>query len=323
MPDSTAQPPALVADIGGTNSRFVLTDGMRLRSDTIRRYANADQTGIGPLLRHYMDDVGIRSVGAVCIAIAGQIRGDSATMTNRDWHIDRKALRQITGADTALFLNDLQAQGYALGHLAPDSQRLLLAGAPPPAGASQLIVGIGTGFNVAPVHFQGARHVVASESGHITLPVRDLETLQLARALADDTGFAEVEHVLSGPGLVALYHYLGKGRPARAPADITAALAAGDPRAEAAMRQFVRLLGIVIGDQALIHLPFGGIALIGGVARAVAPWLERFDFAAHFRDKGRFSPFMQNFPVSLIADDYAALLGGAHYLELTLGMNTV
>lgn len=53
---------------------------------------------------------------------------------------------------------------------------------------------------------------------------------------------------------------------------------------------------------------YSGIALIGGVARAVAPWLERFDFAAHFRDKGRFSPFMQNFPVSLIADDYAALL---------------
>lgn len=320
MPDS---PPALVADIGGTNSRFVLADGMRLRPDTLRRYANADHTGIEPLLRHYMADVGMGAVSAVCVAMAGQIRGDTAAMTNRDWHIDRMTLRQITGADSALFLNDLQAQGYALGHLAPDSQHLLLPGAPPPVGASQLVVGIGTGFNVAPVHFVGPRHVVASESGHITLPVRDPETLRLAQALADDTGFAEVESVLSGPGLVALHRYLGHAGPALSPADITAALAAGDPRAEAAMRHFVRLLAMVMGDQALIHLPFGGIFLIGGVARAVAPWLARFDFATHFRDKGRFSPFLQNFTVSLITDDYAALLGGAHFLELSLGTDTV
>ncbi|HKK98517.1 MAG TPA: glucokinase, partial [Marivita sp.] len=33
---------ALVADLGGTNTRVALTDGLHVRTDTIQRYRNAD-----------------------------------------------------------------------------------------------------------------------------------------------------------------------------------------------------------------------------------------------------------------------------------------
>ena len=76
----------------------------------------------------------------------------------------------------------------------------------------------------------------------------------------------------------------------------------------------MRLFGTVTGNLALIHLPFGGIFLIGGMARAVSPWFDRLGYGEAIRDKGRFAGFMRNFPVTVIDDDYAALTGCAHYL---------
>ncbi len=82
-------------------------------------------------------------------------------------------------------------------------------------------------------------------------------------------------------------------------------------------RVFVRILGTVAGNLSLIQLPFGGVYLIGGVARAMTPHLDRFGFDAAFRDKGRFAGFMGNFSVSVIEDDFAALIGCAGYLAAT------
>ena len=78
---------------------------------------------------------------------------------------------------------------------------------------------------------------------------------------------------------------------------------------------FTRILGTVSGNLALVHLPFGGVYLVGGVARHVAPFLEPFGFVDAFRDKGRFAGFMQNFAVTVVEDDYAALTGAAAHLR--------
>ena len=73
-------------------------------------------------------------------------------------------------------------------------------------------------------------------------------------------------------------------------------------------------MGTVMGDLALIHLPFGGIYLIGGMARAITPWLGPLGFAEAFRGKGRFTDFMGQFGVAVVQDDYAALTGCASHL---------
>ena len=96
---------------------------------------------------------------------------------------------------------------------------------------------------------------------------------------------------------------------------IAAATAGNDPIAEETLREFVRIFGTVTGNLALIHLPFGGIFLIGGMARAVTPWFEPMGYDDAIRDKGRFAGFMRNFSVSVIDDDFAALTGCAHHLD--------
>lgn len=314
-------PLALVADLGGTNTRVALADGKVVRTDSIRRFANADYDSLSPILRQYLADSGIDSVDGVCVAAAGPVRDGVAVMTNLAWTIDSPSLIAATGARQTAILNDLQAQGQALGHIAPEFLRPLVPG-PQAAGAAMLVVGVGTGMNAAPVHeTPWGRVVAASECGHISMPVRTEQDFRLARFVETHGphahGFAGVEDVLAGRGLERVHAFVtteaGTPQEMKA-AEIMAALAAGDALARDTARLYVHLLGAELGNLALIHLPFGGLFLIGGVARAMTPYMEEFGLADSFRDKGRFGAFMHSFAVTVVEDDFAALTGCAAYL---------
>ncbi|NEY89117.1 glucokinase [Tabrizicola oligotrophica] len=312
---------ALVADIGGTNTRVALADGEVVRDGSIRRYANAGFADLETVLRRYLDETGNPGVSGVCVAAAGPVRDGVATMTNLDWTITGTGLTAATGAAQTAILNDLQAQGHALGRIAPAHLRQVIAGPKKPGGA-MLVVGLGTGMNAAPVHeTPWGRVVAASECGHISMPVRTDEDHRLAKFVAEvgphAHGFAGVEDVLAGRGLERVYafaaHEAGRTADKRG-AEIMADVAAGETLACTAAQLYIHLLGQELGNLALIHLPFGGIYLIGGVARAMQPWFDRMALAAHFRDKGRFAEFMGSFSVEIVEDDYAALTGCAAYL---------
>jgi glucokinase len=316
LPDA---PLALVADTGGTNTRVALAAGATLLPGTLRRFRNAEFAGLDAVLQAYLAAEGRPACAAAAVAVAGPVRDGRGRLTNLDWSFDGATLMAATGARRVAVLNDLQAQGHAVGHLEPAALRPVVPGRPAPPGAARLVIGVGTGFNIAPVHETPSGRVVApAEAGHVTLPVRSAADLRLAAWLTAEAGFPSVEEALSGRGLEHLYAWLGAeaGDPRRASAaEIMAALArGGDARAEAAARLFVRLFGTVAGDLALVTLPFGGIFLSGGVARAIAPWLGPFGFAEAFRDKGRFSDFVAGFAVSVIDDDFAALRGLARHL---------
>ena len=314
----------LVADIGGTNTRVALAEGRQILPDTIRRYSNAEFPGLESVLRRYIEDEGGVDPKAACVAVAGPVRDGRATLTNLDWTIDKTTLMRATRAETVAILNDLQAQGHALGYLEPAVVRPILAGPEVQAHAARLVIGVGTGFNAAPV-FETAngRLVPPSEAGHANLPIRTDADLRLCRYVETAHGFPGVEDVLSGRGLERAYAWLGDeaGDPReRSAQQIMESCADGqDERAIEAARIFTRILGTVAGNLALIQLPFGGIYLVGGVSRAFAPYLDRFGFGEAFRDKGRFAGFMSNFSVSVVEDDYAALTGSAAHLVDLLG----
>jgi glucokinase len=310
---------ALVADIGGTNTRVALADGRQILGETIRRYSNADYPGLETVLRRYIDDEGGVDPIAACVAVAGPVRDGRATMTNLNWTIDKDTLARATKAETVAILNDLQAQGHALGYLDDANIRTIIDGPTGLPNAARLVVGVGTGFNAAPVFdTDKGRLVTPSESGHANLPIRTERELRLCQFVSNAHGFPAVEDVLSGRGLERVYAFLGEevGISAEAKAkDIMAACADGsDPRATEAAQVFTQILGTVCGNLSLIQLPIGGVYLVGGVARAIAPFLTEFGFGDAFRDKGRFSGFMGNFRVSVIEDDYAALTGSATHL---------
>ncbi len=314
-------PLAILADIGGTNTRVALAHGKDVDASSIRRFANAESSGLEPILRRYLQEAGSPQVQGACVAVAGPVRDGVAEMTNLAWVIDDAQLRRATGADAVAILNDLQAQGHALGQIADKDLRVLLAGTQKP-GATMLVVGLGTGMNAAPVHdTPWGRLVAASECGHVSMPVQTAQDYALAKFLAHQMqgahGFAGAEEAIAGRGIGHLYEFITLQAGARAQkptSEVMADLARGNAFARDAATLYIHIMAQTLGNLALTHLPFGGIYLIGGVARAIAPYLDEMGFAAAFRDKGRFGEFMESFQITLVEDDYAALTGCAAYL---------
>lgn len=139
---------ALVADLGGTNTRVGLTDGAKVRTDTIKRYRNAEHPDLLSVLRAYMADQTVVP-DAACVAMAGPVRDGVGELTNLSWTVDRASVAEATGAGTVAVLNDLQAQGHALDLLTPDVLQTILPGQTAGDHAARLVIGVGTGMNAA------------------------------------------------------------------------------------------------------------------------------------------------------------------------------
>jgi len=318
---------AILADIGGTNTRVALADGATVRLDSIRRFPNADYQARGQDIAHVLHDYLMHtgaSVTGVCVAAAGPVQDGVATMTNLDWVMDAAKLTRATGAIKVAILNDLQAQGQALGHIPAENLRRVIDG-PVKPGAPMLVVGLGTGVNAAPVHpGSGGRVVPPSECGHVNMPVRTEEDFRLVRfiearlAAEGEVPHAGVEEVLAGRGLANLHAFAAAegGHPATlTSADVLKALDAGDPIAAHAARLYVHILAQTLADLALIHLPYGGIYLIGGMARALTPHFAAFGLTQGFREARRVDLLEKDFSATVVEDDYAALNGCAAYLH--------
>jgi len=306
---------SLVADIGGTNTRVALARGPQVDGDSVERFRNSEYAGIAPVIAAYLERHGVtdEEIGGVCVAGAGPVREGVVQLTNLDWRIDRAALASVLTAEKSAVLNDLQAQGHAIGHIAAENLVEVLPQPDHSPRAARLVVGLGTGFNACPVfETEAGRFVPPSEAGHVALPVSVPGLVAILDRIGDSHGFPSVEEVLSGRGVCTLHKALHGTRAAAA--DIMAGMEARDAQALETGRLFVQVMGHVIGDLALGHLPFAGISLVGGVTRAFAPWLDEFGFAEAFRDKGRFSEFMEQFGVQVVTDDYAALTGCASFL---------
>jgi len=314
---------AILADIGGTNTRVALADGRVVRTDSVARFANADFPSLEPILRQYLDMAGIAEVEGACVAAAGPVQNGVAEMTNLAWVIDGAQLTRATGATQTAILNDLQAQGQALGQIAPQHLRRVIDG-PSMPGGSMLVVGLGTGVNAAPVHnTPWGRVVPPSECGHVNLPVRSEEDLRLVRFIETlltsrgEIPHAGVEEVLAGRGLANLHAFAAAeaGQPANfTSAQVLAALAEDDEIAAHAARLYIRILGQTLADLALIHLPYDGIFLIGGMSRALTPHFATYGLEQTFREPRRVDLLSRDFSVTVIEDDFAALTGCASYL---------
>ncbi len=295
--------PALVADVGGTYTRIALACGTKLLPRSPQRYLNSGFSNLEAVIELYLYDTGCRELAGGCLAVAGPVAGGCGRMTHLDWEIDPVSLSAALDESPVSVINDLQAVGHALHLLHADEIATIAKGQPTVPGAARLAINVGTGFNAAAVHTTNEGHVVApSESGHAGLPAAAIEDPRLMRRLEQTVGFVTIEDILSGRGAARARSWVttaNKGR--HSPGDEEAIF----------NRIMATALGSVAGDLALIHLPYGGIYLIGGVMSAIAPHLTAHGFCEAFRAKGGFAGFMEQFPISLIKDENCALRGCA------------
>lgn len=305
----------LVADIGGTNTRLALAQGTTVQAKTISRYRNAEYPGLTSIIADYLSQHRAMP-GRAALALAGPVAGARAEMTNLGWTIDAAEMSRATGIRQVHLLNDLQAQGHALPFLTAGHLHPICAGQP--EGQTRLVIGLGTGVNAAAVFASDKGHVVPpAEAGHMHLPLHDALDFELGAWLVAQRGVASVEDVLAGSGLARLHAFHGERTghdQQRDAAAVMTGMAQGNAQCLETGAHYVRLLAQYTASLALVTLPYAGIYYIGGVSRAIAPWLEPFGFETAFRRMGRMSPLMARFPVALVTDDFAALQGCAAFL---------
>lgn len=295
----------LLVDLGGTHCRLGLAVNGHLARETLHKVRNADFTDLTALLSGYLA-MKSAPVSAICAGIAGPVRGGTAQLTNHEWFVDGPALARSLGIERAFLLNDLQAQAYALDDLPAGAITNLIPAKPDPTGP-RMVFCLGTGCNIAVAHRRGETlYVPPSESGHTTLPDAP-EFRALYDHLRGELPHLPVEAVLSGAGLTRLHAFLTGD--VLTPEVILAAAPTDT------LGAFARLLGMVTGNLALSHMATGGVYLIGGMARGMAPYLARHGFRAPFCDRGPYADIMADIPLSVVTDDNAALLGCARYLR--------
>ena len=327
----------LAGDVGGTKTVLglfdVAADGVRQRHEAT--FASPEHRSLEDVLATFLVTVGTPALRAACIGVAGPVIDGTCDITNLAWHLDETILAEAVGVPRLKLLNDLEATAYGMICLPAEDLAILNSSRRPKRRGNIAVIAAGTGLGEAMLYWDGAHHhPIASEGGHADFAPRTDREIELLQDLRRELGGrVSCERVLSGPGLVNIYHSIRHSAGTRAPAWLTDALGHGDPSAaisEAALAGtdpvcvetldlFCSIYGAEAGNLALKCLALGGVFVGGGIAPKILPALRKPDtFMRGFTEKGRFGDLMRSLEVSVALNPRAAVLGAAHY-ALRLG----
>ncbi len=315
MPISSAIPPDLVADIGGTNARFSLIDANR-QPYAEKALPCAAFSGLTAAVQAYLAAVGGPRPTQAAFAVATPISGDWIQFTNSDWSFSTEAVGRELDLERLLILNDFTALALALPLLTPDERRPV-GGGTAVEDAPIGLLGPGTGLGVSGLVWSGQDWIpLQSEGGHVTFSPVDQREWAVAQVLQRRFGHPSPERLLSGPGLVNLYQALaeveGWSAAVLEPAEITdRALAGTCPHCRDVLEIFCGALGTAAGNLAITLGAQGGVYIGGGIVPRLGDFFDRSSFRARFEAKGRFSSYLAAVPTWVITAANPALRGVA------------
>jgi len=308
-----SKPLRLLADIGGTNARFAIHDGVAVR-DELQLHC-ADYPFIEQAVQHYLGLSAERQqVQEAAFAIAAPLSGDQVSMTNHHWRFSINALRQTLSLQRLIVMNDFTALAMAIRHL-PSHELQQVGGVAQVSRAPIALLGPGTGLGVSGLIAAGEHWLpLQGEGGHVSLAPDNLRETAVLQQLWRRFAHVSAERVLSGPGLVNLYTALCAldgitAQPYEA-ADITERGLQGNcPVCVETLQLFCNLLGGVAGNLALTLGATQAVYIGGGIVPRFGDYFARSGFRARFEGKGRYVSYLQPIPVYVIHSAQPALLG--------------
>ena len=332
----------LAGDVGGTKVHLALYEfeGGRLRQVREERFPAHQFASLDAVVEKFLSEDAADAKPAVpgqrdqivaaCFGCPGPVREGRLKLTNLPWVLDQHELAQSLGIEHIFLINDLEANGYGIPELAPESILTLHEGDAAAIGHCGLIAA-GTGLGEALLIWDGKGHrPIASEGGHCDFAARNDREIALLEYLQQKLkGRVSWERVVSGIGIQNVYSFLRDVVKIDEPQWLRDRMAAEDPNAVIGrcaedgssslcfetMQLFASAYGAEAGNIALKVLALGGVYLGGGIAPKMLKTLKSGGFMQAFLDKGRLSPLLQTIPVRVILDETCALLGAAAYAE--------
>jgi glucokinase len=317
----------LAGDIGGTKCNLALyeIDGKTHRKIIDRRYESREFPAFDEIISKFLldaqaelQDAGARAIEAAGFGVAGPVIDRRVKATNLPWIVDASVLSAQLGTRHVVLLNDLEATGYSLAHLAPSELSTLNRGVPSPQ-STQAVLAAGTGLGEAVLFWDGKQHLVAStEGGHADFAPRTEQEIELLRYMKKHNEFVSVELILSGRGFRTIHSFLDAsvmhpsfaGPEADSAPEITRLALAGEcPVCVQTLDLWVSIYGAEAGNLALKVLARGGVWVAGGIAVKIRKKLEDGAFFRAFCEKEKFAALLAQVPIQMVLNEEAPLIG--------------
>jgi len=326
----------LVADVGATNARFGIAEakegGCYLGFSDLFEVSTLECKnfrGMDELIGAYLGALPFDVPRHGCLAVAGVSSGDLGSIDKRGWYFSIASMKAKYGFEKLEVVNDFAALAYSIPCLSSRDIANIHPVGNVSDNAPKVVVGAGTGFGVSaliPGKFQ-SWGVMSTCGGHSGFsPECDLE-MAIKRLLIKRDGYVSIETVLSGKGLENLAFGIsvidGMERGVyTSEAIVSDALNGGNQTCKKAALTFLNILGGVAGDQALSFGASGGVFIGGGITPKLLPLLAESQFFERYRNKGPMTGYVETIPVSVILNDYMALVGAAiWYKHRVLNLN--
>jgi len=317
----------LAADIGGTKTLVGAFErgGSRPRRRVARSYSTLDYRALPDILKQFLSDTTIdrEAIDFACFGVAGPVIDEAADLTNVPWRVDARKVAAVFEFPQVRLLNDLEAMAYSIPALESSEVHVLQTGVRNENG-NIAVIAAGTGLGEGMLHRIGRRWIAApTEAGHADFAARTEREVVLMRHLTQRYGRADVEHVISGRGLLNIHEVSHRNMPCSAVKDLD------DPAAAAAITTaglekrcagcvetldlFVEAYGAEAGNLGLRSVATGGVFIGGGIAPKILPALTAGRFVQAFSAKPPLDAMLLAMPVSVILNGEAGLLGAASF----------
>ena len=318
----------LAGDVGGTKTLLGLFDRAYPRPlpRTQRSYPTKSFANFLDLLHTFTREVAHDdTVEAVALGVAGPVASNRASLTNVGIDIIGDEIASSLGTARVRILNDLEALGVGIPILTTDELMTLQAGRPRSDG-NAAVIAAGTGLGEAYLHQIDGRWIpLPTEAGHADFAARTDRELELVRMLRERYGRVEVEHVLSGPGILNLHRFTHRGGQCAVVEDLDSPHASAHVSQGAlsgrcqgcvdALRMFVSAYGAEAGNLALRGVTTAGLYVGGGIVRKILPFVQQSTFMDAFLAKAPLTGLLETVPVHVILNDQAGLVGAAAYAQ--------
>lgn len=326
----------IAGDIGGTNTRLVFAENNASTRRVLveKHYPSAEFNDFVEVLKLFLSEHDISlPVDAACFAIAGPVESAVVSVTNLPWVIHQTQLCELLQTPNVALINDFVAVAYGIPGLDETDFLLLqqgLAAEEKAINPDAAVVGAGTGLGVAHLVWQKDHYKpYSSEAGHVGFAPENVLQTELLSWMQQKHDHVSLEWLLSGKGLVTIYHFLHQVTGLQESPDIYEAMQDTDPAraiSEFAYRQkdelcqttlemFIDIYGAAAGNAALHYYPIGVLYIAGGIAAKIKDSMVDGRFTAAFNNKGAMSSVMQKIAIKLIKQDKVGLHGALSYAE--------
>jgi len=325
----------LVGDIGGTNARLRLSQLKNEKKDILHNavYKVRDYDSIIDVIKPFLKEYKDYPIKSICLAIAGPIINNTVKVTNSNWNIDARKLKEALKIDNIQLINDFAAIGYGIESISNDKLYPLqkVSNGIIKKDGLKAFIGAGTGLGVGFASLDKLQYVVhPTEGGHASFaPADDTQISILIYLRKKYSKDISAENLLSGSGIRDIYQYFREVNPSHYSENQELKMILADKTKDAAkeittfalkhpndlmsvktVETFVKIYGSKSADIIFSLLPSGGLYIVGNIAENILGEKSYRDiFMKAFANKDKISYILNEFPVWLVKDTKIGLEG--------------